>query len=86
MSDLKVRSYIITKLKVSSIRLTVILTIMSAALTFISVVTLYTVKILLFIGTNFRGFYKMHWSLGFLIRGFRHYMQQSMGKMYFVRF
>ena len=45
-----------------------------------------TVKVLLFIGTNFRGFYKMHWSLGSWIRDFKHYRQQSMGKLYFVRF
>jgi predicted ABC-type exoprotein transport system permease subunit len=61
------------------LRLTII-----SALTIITVITLYTVKIFLFVGINFRGFYKMHWSLGFLIRGFKHYMQQSMEKMYFV--
>jgi hypothetical protein len=31
-----------------------------------------------FVGTNFRGFYKMHW-----IRGFKHYRQQSMDKIVF---
>jgi len=44
------------------------------------------VKVLLFVGTNCRGFYKMLWSLGFWIRGFKHYRQQSMGKLYFVGF
>jgi hypothetical protein len=42
------------------------------------------VKVLLFVGTNFRGFYKMHWSMGSWIHGFKHYRQQSMGKLYFV--
>jgi len=27
------------------------------------------VKVLLFVGTNFRGFYKMQWSMGSWIRG-----------------
>jgi len=45
-----------------------------------------TVKVLLFVGTNFRGFYKMQRSLGSWIRGFKHYTQQSMGKLYFVGF
>jgi len=44
------------------------------------------VKLLLFVGTNFRGFYKMHWSMGSWIRGFTYYRQQSMGKLYFVGF
>jgi len=35
---------------------------------------IYTVKLLLFVGTNFRGFYKINWSLGF-----KHYRKQSMG-------
>jgi len=41
-----------------------------------------TVKVLLFVGTNFRGFYKMHWSMGSWIRGFKHFSQQ----LYFVGF
>jgi len=43
-----------------------------------------TVKVLLFVDTNFRGIYKMWWSLGSWIRVFKHYRQQSMGKLYFV--
>jgi hypothetical protein len=43
------------------------------------------VKVLLFVGTNFRGFYNMHWSMGSWIHGFNHYRQQSMGKLYFIR-
>ena len=45
-----------------------------------------TVKVLLSIYTNFFGFYKMHWSMGSWICGFKQYRQQSMGKLYFVRF
>jgi hypothetical protein len=41
------------------------------------------VNVLLFVGTNFHGFYKIHWSLDSWIRGFKHYMQQSVGKLYF---
>ena len=41
----------------------------------------YTVKVLLFVGSNFRGFYKRQWILGSWIRGFKHYRQQSMGKL-----
>jgi len=44
----------------------------------------YCVKVPLFVGTNFRGFYKMKWSIGSWIRGFKHCKQQSMGKRYFV--
>jgi hypothetical protein len=40
----------------------------------------------LLVGTNFRGFYKMHWSMGSWIHGFKHYRQHSMGKLYFVEF
>jgi len=44
-----------------------------------------TVKVLLFVGTNnFRGFYKMHWSMGTWIHGFKYYRQQSIGKLYFL--
>jgi len=43
---------------------------------------MYTVKVLLFVANNFRSFYKIRWSLGSWIRGFKHYRQQSMGKMY----
>jgi len=46
----------------------------------------YTVNVLLFVGTNFRCFYEVHWSMGSWIRGFKYYWQQSMGKLYFVRF
>jgi hypothetical protein len=42
--------------------------------------------ILLFVGTSFHGFYKMHWSMVSWIRCFKHYRQQSMGKLYFVGF
>jgi hypothetical protein len=44
-------------------------------------IKIYSVKVLLFVGTNFRGFYKMQWSMGSWIRGFKHYMPESMGKM-----
>jgi len=44
------------------------------------------VKVLLVVGTNCFGFYKMHWSLGSWILGFKHYMQKSMGKLHFVGF
>ena len=44
-----------------------------------------TVRVLFFVGTNFRGFYKMHRSMGSWICGFKHDRQQSMGKLYFVR-
>jgi len=44
------------------------------------------VKVLLFVGTNFRGFHKLQWPLGSWIRGLEHYRQQSMGKLYFVGF
>jgi len=47
---------------------------------------LSTVKVLLFVGTNFRGSCKMHWSMGSWIHGFEHYKQQSMKKLYFVEF
>jgi hypothetical protein len=40
----------------------------------------------LFVGTNFRGFYKMHWSMGSWIHDFTYYRQQSMWKLYFVGF
>ena len=43
-------------------------------------------KFFLFVGTNFRGFYKMHWSMWSWIRGFKHCRQQSMGKLHFVGF
>ena len=43
-------------------------------------------KILLFVSTNFRCFYKMHWSTGSWIRGVKCYRKQSMGKLYFVEF
>jgi hypothetical protein len=33
-----------------------------------------------------RGFYKIKWSVGSWIRSFKHYRQQSMGKLYFVGF
>ena len=46
----------------------------------------HTMKILLFLVTNFRGLYKMHWSLGSWIRGFKDYRQQSTGELYFVGF
>jgi len=39
------------------------------------------VKVLLFVGTNFRSFYKMHWSIGSWIQGFKHYKQQSKEKI-----
>jgi hypothetical protein len=42
---------------------------------------LTTVKAFLFVGTNFRGFYKMHRSMCSWISGFKHYRQQSMGKL-----
>ena len=48
--------------------------------------TQYTVKVLLFVDTNFRSFCKMHWSMGSWIHGLKHYSQKSMGKLYFVRF
>jgi len=44
------------------------------------------VKVLLFVGTHFRGFDKMHWSMGSWICGFKHYRQYSMGKLHFVGF
>jgi hypothetical protein len=34
--------------------------------------------------TNYRGFYKIHWSMGSWIHGFKHYRQQLMGKLYFA--
>jgi len=43
-----------------------------------SVLAPSTVKVLLLVGTNFRGFYKIHWSMGSWIRGFKRYRQQSM--------
>jgi len=39
-----------------------------------------------FLFRNFRGFYKIRWSLRSWIHGFKHYRQQSMRKLYFVRF
>jgi hypothetical protein len=44
-----------------------------------------TVQGILFVATNFRGFYKMQWFLGSWICGFKHYRQPSTGKLYFVR-
>ena len=41
---------------------------------------------ILFVGTNFRGFCKVHWSMGSWIHGFKHYKQQLMGKLYYVGF
>ena len=38
----------------------------------------HTVKVLIFVGTNFCGFYKMLWSMGSWICGFKYYRQQSM--------
>ena len=43
-------------------------------------------EVLLFVGINFRGFYKMQWSLSSWIRGFKHYRHQSMGKLHFFGF
>jgi hypothetical protein len=40
---------------------------------------------ILFVATNFRGFYKMQWFLGSWICGFKHYRQPSTGKLYSVR-
>ena len=56
--------------------------------TFVKSTQQYTVimKVFLFVSTNFLGFYKMHWSMGSWTRGFKHYRQQSMGKLYFVWF
>ena len=45
-----------------------------------------TVNTFIFVGTIFRGFYKMHWSPGSWIGGFKHYKQKSMRKLYFVKF
>ena len=45
-----------------------------------------TVKVDLFVGTIFRGFFKMDRSRSSWIRGFKHYRQQSLGKLYFVGF
>ena len=39
-----------------------------------------TVKVFLFVRTNFRGFYKMLWSMGSWIRGFKHYRHTINGK------
>ena len=46
----------------------------------------FTVNVLLFVGTNIRGFYNMYWPMGSWIQGFKHYMQQSIRKFYFVGF
>jgi hypothetical protein len=46
-------------------------------------IILYTVNVLLFVGTNCRGFYKMHWSMTYWMCGFKHYTQQSMGGIVF---
>jgi len=43
-----------------------------------------SVKAILFVGTNFRGFYRMQWSMVSWICGFKQYIQQSMRKLYFV--
>ena len=45
-----------------------------------------TLKVLLIVGTNFRDFYQMHLTLGPWFRGFKHYRQQLMGKLYFIGF
>ena len=45
-----------------------------------------TVKVFLFVCTNICGFFKMHWSMGSWICGFKHYRQQSIGKLYVVGF
>ena len=45
-----------------------------------------TMKVLLLVKTNFRDFYKMHWPLCSLIRGFKHYELQSMGKLNIIGF
>jgi len=44
------------------------------------------VKVLLFVCTNFSVHNKMQLSLGSWICGFKHYKQQSMGKLYFLLF
>jgi hypothetical protein len=45
-----------------------------------------TVKLLLFVITNFHDFCKRHWSIGSWIRGFKQYRQQLTGTLYFVGF
>jgi len=44
------------------------------------------VRELPFVGTNFRGFYKIHLFPGSRICGFKQYKQQLMGKLCFVGF
>ena len=50
---------------------------------FFELTGLYTVKVRLFVGTNFRGFYKMHWSSGFLNPWFQLLQETINGKIVF---
>jgi len=45
----------------------------------------YTVKVLLFVGTNFRCFYKMHWPLGSWIRGFNNQWENCISLDFYFR-
>ena len=76
----------------------ILLKVALTTITLTSTLKCMIVKVLLFVGTNFRCFYKMHWSMdswirGFYkihwsmdswIRGFKHYRQQSVGIFYYT--